>query len=253
MARIRTIKPSFFTSLTIADLTYEERLTFIGLWTHVDDNGRCVADPRLIKAAIWPLDNRTTEDVEADLGSITDASLIRQYKVGGRRYLQVNGWREHQVINRPKASAIPGPDDEGSEPVTSGNAPITDASVTDHGSISAGRERKGRERISCASADAEREAEFEAWYAAYPRKRGKGQALKAYRLARKSASAEELLEGLTRQVASLTARGAEFVPYPATWLNGQRWLDEVDLPAARNPAATPTVSPWDRKYVRGPE
>jgi len=39
MARIRTIKPSFFTSLTIADLGLAERLTFIGLWTHVDDEG----------------------------------------------------------------------------------------------------------------------------------------------------------------------------------------------------------------------
>ena len=59
MARIRSIKPEFFTSLTIADLTVEQRLTFIGLWTHVDDEGRCVDDSRLIKAAIWPLDDRT--------------------------------------------------------------------------------------------------------------------------------------------------------------------------------------------------
>src|SRR5699024_3247957 len=79
MARIRTIKPTFFTSLTIANLTLEQRLTFIGLWTHVDDEGRCIYDPRLIKAALWPLDSRTAEDVDGDIRALTESSLITHY------------------------------------------------------------------------------------------------------------------------------------------------------------------------------
>jgi len=82
----------------------------------------------------------------------------------------------------------------------------------------------------CASADAERE--FDEWYSAYPRKRGKGQAQKAYRAARKKTDAETLLTSLRQQRGSLVARGSEFVPYPATWLNGERWADEPDGTAA---------------------
>lgn len=79
---------------------------------------------------------------------------------------------------------------------------------------------------SCASTDVERD--FEPWWAIYPRKRGKGQALKAYRAARKKASAETLLEALKAQRDALTKEGIGFCPYPATWLNGERWADEPD-------------------------
>lgn len=109
MARIRTIKPEFFTSLTVASLPVEARLTFIGLWTHVDDEGRCVDDARLIKAAIWPLDDRLASDVELDLRALSESSLIRRYKVGERSYLAITNWREHQKINRPTRSKLPAP------------------------------------------------------------------------------------------------------------------------------------------------
>jgi hypothetical protein len=122
MARIRTIKPEFFTSLTIADLTPEQRLTFIGLWTHVDDEGRCVDDARLIKAAVWPLDDRTAADVEDDLRALTESSLIARYTLTRKRYMAVAGWAEHQRINRPTPSKHPAPElgePTPPEPVTS--------------------------------------------------------------------------------------------------------------------------------------
>lgn len=109
MARIRTIKPEYFTSLTIADLSLHARLTFIGLWTHVDDAGRCVDDSRLIKAAVWPLDDRVSADVERDLHELTEASLIVRYTVDERSYIAVRTWDEHQRINRPTPSKLPAP------------------------------------------------------------------------------------------------------------------------------------------------
>ena len=109
MARIRTIKPEFFTSLVVADLPIHARLTFIGLWTHCDDEGRCVDDARLIKAAVWPLDDRTARDVEGDLQALSEHSLILQYTVSGLRFIAIRGWSEHQRINRPTPSKFPAP------------------------------------------------------------------------------------------------------------------------------------------------
>lgn len=134
MARIRTIKPSFFRSLTITDLPIPARLTFVGLWTYVDDEGRGVDDSRLVKAELWPLDDdMTTRKVEQHLAWFADRGLIMRYGFSGRRYLQVVGWKEHQRINRPQQSAFP--------------APFSDQSVNDHGTISDGS-GTGHARVS---------------------------------------------------------------------------------------------------------
>lgn len=132
MARIRTIKPDFFTSLTIADLTHEARLTFIGLWTHVDDEGRCVDDARLVKAAVWPLDERTAKDIDVDLWEISDAGLVLRYTVGGKKFIAVTGWKEHQRINRPTPSKFPPPEKGERTPKDR----LTEPSVMTHGGLS---------------------------------------------------------------------------------------------------------------------
>lgn len=109
MARIRTIKPEFFTSLSIADLSPLTRLTFIGIWTHVDDAGRCIDDARLIKAAVSPLE-RTVAAIEADLVALADQGRLIRYEADGKRLIQVANWGEHQYINRPRPSKFPDPE-----------------------------------------------------------------------------------------------------------------------------------------------
>lgn len=74
------------------------------------------------------------------------------------------------------------------------------------------------------------DAEFADWWEAYPRKIAKGQAERAYRTARKNGvSQADLLEGLAAANRAWTAARTEkqFKPYPATWLNGKRWLDDM--------------------------
>ena len=125
MARIRSIKPEFFTSEIVASLPISARLTFIGLWTHVDDNGVAVDNPKLITAAIWPLEDDPREALartSGDLASLSTAGLIQRYEVAGRRYLFVTGWDEHQRVSHPSKPRYPRPTDPGATPVTSGNA-----------------------------------------------------------------------------------------------------------------------------------
>jgi hypothetical protein len=113
MARIRSIKPEFFTSLTIADLTLSARLTFIGLWTYVDDNGVGPADPRLIRAAVWPLEEapdilqRTREDLQ----SLQTARLITLYEASGRPLVAISHWEEHQKVSHPRKPRFIRPED----------------------------------------------------------------------------------------------------------------------------------------------
>lgn len=119
MARIRSIKPEFFTSKTLSTLPWRARLTFIGLWTYCDDGGRCQDDPTLIRAALFIRDDDVTDaDVEFDLHELEVAGLIERY-VGmfrnkERPLLQICGWSEHQRISNPTPSRIPPPISEGS-------------------------------------------------------------------------------------------------------------------------------------------
>lgn len=68
-------------------------------------------------------------------------------------------------------------------------------------------------------------AEFEKWYDGYPRKVAPGAALKAYRRARKKAEAAELLAGV--EMYRRTKPDYADWKHPATWLNGECWLDEA--------------------------
>lgn len=126
--RIRTIKPEFFSSLTIDKLSLAAQRTFIGLWTYADDWGRGLDDSRLIKAAIWPLrDSHTTKKIDADMADLEKLELISRYEYDGVGYFQILGWAEHQKVNRPATSRIPLPPPPEDSPRAQGA--ITEASV----------------------------------------------------------------------------------------------------------------------------
>ena len=108
MARIRTIKPSMFSSLTVCAWPVEVRWTFAGLFTYLDDKGRALDETRLIKAELYPLDDKMTpRKINEHLCVIANSGPLCRYEIAGQRYIHVTSWREHQRINRPTPSRIP--------------------------------------------------------------------------------------------------------------------------------------------------
>ena len=75
------------------------------------------------------------------------------------------------------------------------------------------------------------DADFETFWKEYPRKTGKGAAKRAFEKALlKGATLESLVSAVRRQKcgSQWTRDGGQFIPHPATWLNQERWEDEVD-------------------------
>lgn len=71
---------------------------------------------------------------------------------------------------------------------------------------------------------------FAAFWSEYPRKVSKKQAMSAFkRLATSKAKFDEIMEGLNRFKNSYDwmKDGGIFIPYPASWLNAERWKDEI--------------------------
>lgn len=69
-------------------------------------------------------------------------------------------------------------------------------------------------------------SDFNTFWAAYPRRVGKFDAIKAYAKARTVATASEILAG----VETYKQHKPEYCDYahPSSWLNKGRWMDEYD-------------------------
>lgn len=94
------------------------------------------------------------------------------------------------------------------------------------------KEEEGKEEDSPPSPPAGTTAqvmdlEFEVFWREAPRKIGKGQAQRAYKTARKTADAETLLAAIKRFAELRRGQEERFTKHPATWLNGECWLDET--------------------------
>lgn len=157
MARIRSIKPDFWTDEKLVELSLEARLFFIGTWNFADDNGNVHRSAKKLKMQIFPAD---TIDCETIIQSLIAHGLLTEYSVNGNQYLHINGFRKHQVINRPSKSLIPEPDlshanaitshytEEFNEDSLNDDEVLHDDSVNTHGVLTEDSltEGKGKER-----------------------------------------------------------------------------------------------------------
>lgn len=109
MARIRTVKPEFWSNEKVMACSRGSRLLFIGLWNFCDDAGRCMDSAKTIKAQIFPGDDDVNaEIVRGMLDELSMNGLLQKYEIDGRAFLQVIGWN-HQRIDKPQPPKCPPP------------------------------------------------------------------------------------------------------------------------------------------------
>lgn len=76
---------------------------------------------------------------------------------------------------------------------------------------------------------------FERFWAAYPRRVGKGSAKKAFEKKHCLSILPRILKAVGEQSGTVQWQkdGGQFIPHPATWINQERWQDDVSsFPAA---------------------
>jgi hypothetical protein len=108
MARIRTIKPEFWTAEQVMELSRDARLLFVGMWNFCDDQGVHPAALKTLKAEVFPGDDITGDDVKRMIDEIIAQGLLCEFEHENRRWWHVTGWK-HQLINRPTPSRYPRP------------------------------------------------------------------------------------------------------------------------------------------------
>jgi hypothetical protein len=120
MARIRTIKPEFWTDEKLSECSLSARLLFIGLISFADDDGRMEYAPARLRMQVFPCGAVATKKLIEYIGELHEHSLIRLYTVAGKEFLDIPNFLKHQRINRPTPSKIP---------------PFSESSVSPHGVV----------------------------------------------------------------------------------------------------------------------
>ncbi|MDR5730702.1 MAG: HNH endonuclease [Terriglobia bacterium] len=105
MARIRTIKPEFWTDEKIVALPFHARLLFIGLWNFADDTGALDCSPDRISMQVFPGDPDV--DVSALIDLLDIAGLLEIWRAeSGDRAIRIINWAKHQKIDNPSKKTV---------------------------------------------------------------------------------------------------------------------------------------------------
>jgi len=209
----RYLRESYIESERINSLSDAAEVFWTRLLVKVDDFGRAEANPKLLRAKLYPLKLEQVREatVERLLAECQKARLVRLYAVEGKQYLQMERWEK----GRASVSKYPNPPEQ--TPTDSGvcksmrtDSPDYD---TDYDTDTDMRRRRGEE--------------FELFWQSYPKRRNKGDAEKAWKKVK--VEFPVILSALETQSKSpdWTKDNGKYIPYPASWLNGRRWEDEV--------------------------
>lgn len=102
----RVLRDGIRTSERINALPHRTRWLYIMLLTVADDFGRWYADPRLVSGTCLPFDGQAPDKVQDMLDALHKADAIAIYGDNGRKYLQIQQWKQR---TRADCSKYPEP------------------------------------------------------------------------------------------------------------------------------------------------
>ena len=235
MARARNIKPALFKNEVLGVADPLLTLLFEGLWLLADREGRLEDRPLRIKAEVFPY--RDGLNIEEMLNWLDANGFIIRYSVENKHYIQIENFTKHQNPHKNEpASEIPCASDGcstsdkiGTSSELIGSAPADSLNLIPDSLIPDPLNTTTPAALSDAGSDSDLFARF---WKLYPNKKGKGAAEKAWKKLKVTGELFALItDALAKQKISpdWLKNDGQFIPHPATWLNGKRWEDEVRL------------------------
>lgn len=105
MARARNIKPGFFESDQVGEVSFCARLLFIAMWQIADRCGRLERRPAKLRAYAFRYDALSVADVEAMLAELENAGLVKTTDLDGLSVLEIPTFNKHQTPH-PKEPSL---------------------------------------------------------------------------------------------------------------------------------------------------
>ena len=221
----RIIKDGIHLSDSVNAMTDLQFRIWVNLITYVDDFGRGDARAAVIKGACFPLLPRIScAEIEKTLKRLAELECIQLYEVDGRLYFHFINWEKHQTV-RNKRSRYPAPEDGQIMQVESNCMQVESNCARNPIQSNPNTNTNPNTNPNTIL----REAQFEEFWQAYPKKKSKGDARKAFMKVKVPLNV--LLDAIETQKQSRQWReqGGKFIPYPATWLNREGWDDVQEI------------------------
>lgn len=244
----RIIKESICTSDSIDSLSIEAERLFYRLIVNCDDFGTLDARLPIIKSKCFPLKSSDITDNQliSWLTELEAQQMIFFYENSDHQYLKMSSWERHQQI-RAKRSKCPLPGDDKSNRISFDiicNQMITDVTVIQSNPIQSNpnpiqsipkieileSEQKKPKKLKAESTD--NDDMFSKFWAAYPKKKSKGDAEKAWKTIKPDNTLlTQMLKTIedAKKSAAWKKDGGQWIPYPGTWLRAKGWADEVEV------------------------
>ncbi len=221
--RARNLKPGFFKNEDLATIDPLGRILFEGLWCMADRKGKLEDRPQRIKVEILPYDNC---DIEQLLDALNNKHFINRYSVSGSNFIEILNFLKHQTPHwQERDSILPSPDSPKKKLRVIQNKSKCNPSVIHltpdsllltPDSLLLDTNGMG----------------FDLFWKAYPKKIGIGAARKAWGKIKPS---ETLLGKILKKIEieknteQWIKDHGQYIPHPTTWLNQERWEDEVEV------------------------
>ena len=238
MARIRAIKPEFWSSPGIGEASFSARLLYVAMWNWADDMGVGPANPGELRGFAFPNDDDMTLDViRRDLDVIRRVFGVVFYEVGGRPFYSIPSWEKHQKFDRRSKGKYPGPDQADTAPDqherrdSEGPADIPSSPRRDSVAGTGEQGNRGSNPIGHPADDRDTFSEF---WESYPKRVAKQGAMKKFTTLTKTVDPDMIIAGAKTYAESMQGKDAKYIAHPTTWLNQGRWEDEITTPPSMN-------------------
>lgn len=230
MSRSRNIKPGFFQNDTLAECDPLARILFAGLWCEADRSGRLLDRPKKIKAACLPYDDC---DVNALLDQLAARGFIIRYVVETVAIIQVCEFSKHQNPHKKEAESALPPPEKMQAPYKHHASTVQEPEIPEPARLIPDSLNLIPDSIessnddSCPPPNGEGRSRFDGFWAAYPLKDGKKKAREVWQRKKLDRLADRIIADVVKRKAEHGQWLEGYVPLATTYLNGERWQDEI--------------------------
>lgn len=208
MARPRAIKPTIWEDQDFTSRSIGARLTWIGMFSNADDEGYILANFKNLRRLIFGFDEGATiTHLRGWMDELKAVSTIHFFEVEGEEYAHFIKWNDHQKQqkDRIQASAYP----KCNKCLTDDKQMPTEVKVS-------------KDKLS--------QDTFSDFWNLYPKKVEKKKSEDKWNRLSKPTQ-ELILKDLPRRKLTESWKKG-FILNPMTYFNGERWNDEIAIPAS---------------------
>lgn len=233
MAERRMFAKTIIDSDAFLDMPMSARLLYYDLGMRADDDG-FINSPKKIMRMIGASNDDVNILIARKFVIPFDSGVvvIKHWRINN--YLRNDRYTETKYLEEKSNLEV---DKNGSYTAKNNTGIPVGIPTVSTGKVRLGKDSIGKDinTISCNGNSiievlSKKEMWFESFWEIYPKHQDKKKAKQKFlKLCKDEKKYQEIMQGLRNVLPVWAKKDTKYIPMPTTWLNGERWNDEVDL------------------------